>query len=71
MSTDSVYLLWHIDEFDDEKLIGVYRTEGDADAAIKRVKEMPGFMHEGGKFQCAKYELDQDHWRQGFHRPKD
>jgi hypothetical protein len=71
MSTDSVYLLWHTDKFDDEKLIGVYRTEEDAHAAIKRVKERPGFMDEGGKFQCTKYKLDQDHWRQGFHRPKD
>jgi len=71
MSSDYVYLLWHTDQFEDEKLIGVYRTEADANAAMGRVKGMAGFKDEGGKFECAKYKLGEDHWTEGFHRPRD
>src|SRR2546425_1662565 len=38
----SVYLLWHV-HGDDEKIIGVYATEGDAAAAIGRLKPRLGF----------------------------
>jgi len=38
---NEVFLLWHVherdDRDDDEKLIGVYRTEADAEAAILRL----------------------------------
>ena len=71
MSTDDVYLLWHTDASDDEKLIGVYKTEADANAAINRVKEKPGFSDEGGRFECAKYPLNRDHWTEGFIHTKD
>ena len=43
---DVVYLLWHTDAHGDEKLIGVYRTEADALAAIERIKVKPGFSDE-------------------------
>lgn len=70
MADNFVYLLWHTDKHDDEKLIGVYRTEKDALAAMERIKVKPGFS-EGGKFECAKYNLNQDHWTEGFGRPED
>lgn len=71
METDFAYLLWHTDACDDEKLIGVYRTEQEALAAIERVKEKPGFSDAGGQFECAKYKLGEDHWTEGFGRPVD
>jgi hypothetical protein len=44
---DSVWLLWFEQERevgeDTELLIGVYRTEDSAKAAIERVKDQPGF----------------------------
>ena len=71
MLTDAVYVLSHIDVYEDEKLIGVYRTEADAMAAIERTKDKPGFSEEGGRFEIDKYELNQDHWTEGFGRPVD
>lgn len=68
---DAVYLLWHTDAYDDDKLIGTYRTERDALAAIERVKSKPGFSDEGGRFECARYELNRDHWEEGFFHPEE
>src|SRR5437867_8664135 len=45
-SMETVFLLWHVHEVgdeDDDKLIGLYRTEDDARAAIERVRQLPGF----------------------------
>lgn len=67
---ESVFLLWHVheipDQDDDEKLIGVYRTEADAQAAIIRLKEQPGFSETSEGFLIDKYQLNQDHWTEGF-----
>jgi len=71
MLNDTVYLLWHTDAQGDEKLIGVYRADAEARAAIERTKGKPGFTDEGGTFEVAKYELNQDHWTEGFGRPVD
>jgi len=62
----AVYLAWHTDARGDEKLIGVYRTEEDALAAFERVKAKRGFSDEGGEFECVRYELNRDHWTEGF-----
>jgi hypothetical protein len=43
MLNNVVYLLWHTDTHKDEKLTGVYRTEGNALAPIERTMEKPGF----------------------------
>jgi len=69
---DTVFLLWHLrpagpnENDDDEKLIGVYRTEEDAKAAIERVKSQPGFVDFPDGFFAEKYELGKDHWTEGF-----
>jgi hypothetical protein len=67
---DAVYLLHHIrsdDEYgDDAKLIGVYRSERAAIAAIKRLAGKPGFREHPTGFEYERYELDQDHWTDGF-----
>ena len=61
----SVYLLWYV-HGDDELLIGVYETEGNATAAKARVKLKPGFSDSKGEFHIAEYQLNQDHWTEGY-----
>ena len=66
---NDVYLLWYIREVDgadDELLIGVYRGEADARAAIGRLRSKPGFSTFPDGFQVRPYELNQDHWIDGF-----
>ena len=61
-----VFILWHVDGAEDEKLIGVYRTEADAKAAIERIRSKPGFATFPEGFQVCPYELGRDHWTDGF-----
>ena len=67
---DSVYLLWHSHELDDGhddvKLIGVYRTELDAQAALERVKDKPGFKELPEGFEIVEYRLNRDGWTEGY-----
>jgi hypothetical protein len=67
---DIVFLLWHLHEIelgnDDEKLIGVYRTEDDAKSAIERLRTQPGFVDIPDGFQICPYELNADHWTEGY-----
>jgi homoserine kinase type II len=64
-----VYVLHHVREVgdsEDTKLIGVYRTEDAARAAIERLSPMPGFRNHPNGFHIDRYELDKDHWAEGF-----
>jgi hypothetical protein len=61
----SVHLLWHVHD-DDEKLVGVYATNADALAAKERLKLKPGFANTPEAFQIVEYELNQDHWSEGY-----
>jgi len=66
---DEVFLLWHTHELgddDDEKLIGVYRTREDAEAAIKRVGSQPGFAEAPQGFEICPYRLNKDNWTEGY-----
>lgn len=66
---ETVFLLWHVhklDGKDDEKFIGVYRTEADAKAAVERICLKPGFSAFPNGFHVCPYELNQDHWPEGF-----
>jgi hypothetical protein len=67
---DQVFLLWHVqaldDGTDDEKLIGVYRSDADAKAGIERVRHKSGFAALPDGFQICPYELDRDNWTEGF-----
>ena len=67
---DREFWLWHVQELDgdanDEKLIGVYRSEADAKAAIERVRDKPGFAILPDGFQICPYELNRDNWIGGF-----
>lgn len=66
----SVFLLQHsyeIEEFDETKTIGIYSSKEKAEEAILRYKELPGFRDYPVKcFYIDKYELDLDHWQEGF-----
>jgi hypothetical protein len=67
---DSVVLLWHVHEMpdgqDDEKLIGVYRNEDDARAAIDRLRDKPGFRELPEGFMCETHPLNRDGWTEGY-----
>lgn len=67
-----VHLLWFVQERnhgeDTELLIGVYASEQDANAAIERLKNKPGFADFQKGFLVDSYELNQDHWTEGFVR---
>jgi homoserine kinase type II len=65
-----VFILWHVHSHpsgdDDEKLIGVYSSQISATAAIDRVKDQLGFIDHPDGFSVHEYELDRDHWTEGF-----
>ena len=65
-----VYLLYHVHDLpdgeEDDKLIGVYSSRASAQAAIERLSMMSGFSEHRSGFHIEAYELDKDHWEQGF-----
>jgi hypothetical protein len=65
-----VYVLQHVhaapNEEEDVKLIGVYVTEADAQAAVARLGQQPGFRDHPEGFHISRYELNKDHWTEGF-----
>jgi hypothetical protein len=69
---DSVYVLSFVREWpggnDTELMIGVYKNEPDARAAIARLKFQPGFVDYPEGFIVDRYELGKDHWTEGFVR---
>ena len=54
---------------EDVKLIGVYSSRATAEAAIARLREKPGFSGYPDHFHLDPYELDVDHWAEGFGIP--
>ncbi|MFF8803057.1 MULTISPECIES: hypothetical protein [Bacteria] len=68
----TVHLLYHIHEFsdidreDDVKLIGVYLSREDAEAAQRRAEILPGFKDDKEGFQIHPYTVGEDHWKSGF-----
>jgi hypothetical protein len=51
---------------DEAKLIGAYATQADAEAAIARVRDQPGFRDWPDGFTIAAYTIGADHWAEGF-----
>lgn len=66
----NVFLLWHAHEMpdgeEDAKLIGVYATAEDAEAARLRVQSQPGFRDLPEGFQVDRYTVGEDHWTEGY-----
>ncbi len=65
-----VFILWHVHEIpdgeDDAKLIGVYATAEDAEAAKLRVGSQPGFRDQSEGFMVDRYTVGEDHWTEGY-----
>jgi hypothetical protein len=65
-----VYVLQHVhtleDEEEDVKLIGVYSSRENAQAAIERLSQVPGFSDALGGFHIDEYQLDKDQWVEGY-----
>lgn len=65
-----VYVLQHVHAApngeEDVKLIGVYVTEADAQVAVSRLSQQPGFRDHPEGFHISRYELNKDHWTEGF-----
>jgi hypothetical protein len=65
-----VYLLQHSypldNDADEVKLIGVYSTAELAEKAAGRYKTLPGFRDHPDGFSIDRYEVDKDHWTEGF-----
>jgi hypothetical protein len=69
MNGESVFLLWYVQQQDGDNadlLIGVYRTEEDAKAASDRLKTKAGFVAAPEGFRINRYELNRDHWEDGY-----
>lgn len=65
-----VFILWHVHELpdgeEDAKLIGVYATAEDAEAAKLRVLPQSGFRDLPEGFQVSRYTVGEDHWTEGY-----
>lgn len=77
----SVFIVQHLnippDGQENVKFIGAYRSVGSARAAIDRLKDQPGFCDhprlvdpmkddEPSGFYISEYDLDKDHWTEGY-----
>lgn len=66
----TVFVVQHVHERapDDEdvKFIGVYSSSAAAEAAVSRLVLQPGFRESPNGFRIDPYELDEDHWTEGF-----
>jgi len=65
-----VFVVQHVhvlaDGAEDVKFIGVYSSELSAKGAIKRLREVAGFRDHRDDFVVDCYEVDKDHWTEGF-----
>jgi hypothetical protein len=66
----NVYLLQHVhlleDGAEDVKVIGVYSSRVNAEAAITRLSQAPGFCDAAAGFHVDEYLLDNDQWVEGY-----
>lgn len=65
-----VYIVQHVHEFEDShedyKFIGVYSTRQKAEEAVSRLRTKDGFRNIPEGFEIDEYELDEDHWTEGY-----
>ncbi len=64
--SDKVYLLYHIRDSGQLLLVGAYRSETEAAAAIDRSKSKAGFNQYPDDFEIQAYDLGVDLWPDGF-----
>ena len=70
-SLKTVYTLYHTygpeeDRAETLKLIGIYSTRENAEKALERVKDKPGFRSRQEGFEIFSHRLDRDGWVDGF-----
>ncbi len=64
---ERAFLLQHErPDTDDVKVIGIYSSEMEAKTAIDRLRKQPGFCDHPDGFSIDAYEVDMDHWSEGF-----
>ena len=65
-----VYVLQHVHSVDDGaedvKFIGVYSSRENAQAAVARLSQAPGFSEALAGFHIDEYQLDKDQWVEGY-----
>jgi hypothetical protein len=65
-----VYIVQHCRDLDDGsedvKFIGVYSSTEDAEDAVDRLRQKPGFFAYPDGFSIDRYEIGRDHWSEGF-----
>lgn len=80
MNRETVFVLQHVrseGDSDDVKLIGVYSSRAEAEAAVERKRKFPGFSsfprivdplkdEEKSGFYIDEMQLDHDAWSEGF-----
>jgi hypothetical protein len=66
----SVFVLQHVHETadgtEDVKLIGVYSSRQNAQAAAERLRSAAGFVDAPDGFHIDEYRVDQDQWTEGY-----
>lgn len=66
----SVFIVQHVHEHEDGnedvKFIGVYSSREQADAAVVRLRRLPGFADAPTGFHVEEYAVDRDHWTAGY-----
>ena len=61
------YLYGENDEYSEVKMLGVFRSREDAEEAITRYKNLPGFKEFSDEcFYIGEYELNKELWAEGF-----
>jgi hypothetical protein len=70
---NSVFVVFHEYQMsngcDSIKLIGIYSSRETGEAAILQTRIQPGFCNFPDGFSIDQYELDKDHWQEGFGGP--
>jgi hypothetical protein len=65
-----VFVLQHVHSLDggaeDVKFIGVYFSRENAQAAITRLGQAPGFSESPAGFHIDEYQVDKDQWVEGY-----
>ena len=65
-----VYVLQHVHSrgngAEDVKFIGVYSSRENALSAIAKLSQTPGFSDAPNGFHIDEYQLDKDHWVEGY-----
>lgn len=65
-----VFVIQHLredpDGYDNVKFIGVYSTRELAERVVESYKRLPGFSEYPEGFYIDRYEIDKDHWTEGF-----